>query len=87
MFIDYYSELFSTSNLNKLEEVLTTISCVVPDSMNADLVKPFLKQEVDMTLKQMVPLKVWGSDGMPPIFFQHYWDSIGDDVSYAVLLS
>ena len=55
--------------------------------MNADLVKPFLKQEVDMTLKQMAPLKAWGSDGMPPIFFQHYWDSIGDDVSYAVLLS
>ena len=81
----YYSELFSTSNLNQLEEVLVTISQVVPDSMNADLVKPFMKQEADMALKQMAPLKAPGPDGMPPIFYQHYWYSIGDDVSCAVL--
>ena len=85
MFIDYYSELFSTSNPNQLEEVLVTISQVVPDSMNADLVKSFVKQEVDMALKQMAPLKAPGPDGMPPIFYQHYWDSLGDDISYAVL--
>ena len=33
----------------------------------------------------MAPLKAPGPDGMPPIFFQYYWDSIGDDVSCAVL--
>ena len=38
-----------------------------------------------MALKQMAPLKAPGPDGMPPIFYQHYWDSIGDDVSCAVL--
>ena len=43
LFIDYYSELFSTSNPNQLEEVLVTISQVVLDSMNANLVKPFVK--------------------------------------------
>ena len=43
LFIDYYSELFSTSNLYQLEEVLVTISQVVPNSMNVDLVKPFVK--------------------------------------------
>ena len=85
LFIEYYSEHFSTSNPNQLEEVLAIISWVVPDSLNADLVKPFLKQEVDVALKQMAPLKVPGLDGMPPIFYQHYWDSIGDDMSCAVL--
>ena len=53
--------------------------------MNVDLVKPFVKQDVDMALKQMASLKVPGPDGMPPIFYQHYWDSIGDDVSCVVL--
>lgn len=85
LFIDYYSELFSTSNLNQLEEVLSTIPRVVHDSLNVDLVRPFLKQEVDVALKQMTPLKVPELAGMPPIFYQHYWNSIGDDVSYEVL--
>ena len=53
--------------------------------MNVDLVKPFVKQDVDMALKQMASLKVPGPDGMPPIFYQHYWDFIGDDVSCVVL--
>ena len=33
----------------------------------------------------MAPLKAPGSNGMPPIFFQHYWSSIGDDVVKAVI--
>ena len=65
--------------------MLENIPQVVLDSMNADLVKPFVKQEVDVALKQMAPLKAPGPDGMPPIFYQHYWDSIGDDVSCAIL--
>ena len=85
LFIDYYSELFSTSNPNQLEEVLATIIRVVPDLVNADLAKPFFKQEVDMALKQMAPLKATRPDGMLPIFYQHYWDSIGDNVSSVVL--
>ena len=44
-----------------------------------------LKQMVDMALKQMAPLKESGLDGMLPIFYQHYWDSIGDNVSCVVL--
>ena len=53
--------------------------------MNVDLVKPFVKQDMDMALKQRASLKVPGPDGMPPIFYQHYWDSIGDDVSCVIL--
>ena len=33
----------------------------------------------------MAPLKALGPDGMPPISFQHYWESIGDDVVKAVV--
>ena len=33
----------------------------------------------------MYPLKVPGSDVMPPLFFQHFWPTIGDVVIKIVL--
>ena len=33
----------------------------------------------------MAPLKALGLDGMPPVFYQHYWPSIGDDITEVVL--
>ena len=53
--------------------------------MNNSLIRNFSKVEVEVALKQMAPLKAPGPDGMPPAFFQHYWDSIGDDVVKAVV--
>ena len=53
--------------------------------MNLELLRVFTRQEVDMALKRMAPLKASGPDGMPPIFYQHYWSSIGEDVSCAML--
>ena len=33
----------------------------------------------------MAPLKAPGLDGMPPIFFQHFWPLVGDEVTTTVL--
>lgn len=33
----------------------------------------------------MTHLKAPGSNGMPPIFFQHHWKNISGDISRAVL--
>ena len=33
----------------------------------------------------MAPLKAPGPDGMPPLFYQHYWNLVGDDISNTVL--
>lgn len=38
-----------------------------------------------MALKQMYPLKAPGLDGMPPIFFQHFWSTCGEVVTSTVL--
>lgn len=40
--------------------------------MDADLIRDFMRQEVDLTLNQMAPLKALGPDGMPPFCYQHY---------------
>lgn len=77
--------LFSSSNLVQMEAVLKTTPQVVTAKMNGSLLGEFSKLEVDLALKQMSTLKALGSNGMPPIFYQHYWDKIGADVSLVVL--
>lgn len=85
LFIDYSNELFTSSNPSHIGDVLESVSWVVTEQMNSELLRVFTRQEVDVALKQMAPLKASGPDGMPPIFYQHYWSSIGEDVSCAML--
>ena len=85
MIVEYYNNLFTTSNPHDFGEVIECTKHVVSEEMNSYLIKNFSKAEVETALKQMAPLKAPGPDGMPPIFFQHYWESIGDDVVKAVV--
>ena len=50
------------------------------DEMQADLAWAYTSKEVDVAIKEMAPLKALGSDGMPPLFFQTYWNDIRMDV-------
>ena len=49
------------------------------------LAAKFVKAEIDEALQQMEPLKALGPDGLPPLFYQKLWTSIGEDVSSAIL--
>ena len=49
------------------------------------LKRTFQGSEVHSALKQMYHLKSLGPDGMPPLFFQHFWPSIGQLVTKTVL--
>ena len=72
--------------LNKcLERVLEGVQPVVSESMNEVLTRPYVREEVDVAIKQVAPLKAPGSDGMPPFFFQNFWSDIGLDVSESML--
>ena len=53
--------------------------------MNAKLVADFETSEVHDAIKQMAPLKAPCPNGMPPIFYQSYWDLLGGDVTSSVL--
>ena len=61
------------------------ISSVVIEDINSNLARVFTRQEVDYAIKQMGPLTASGPDDMPPLFYQKFWDSIVNDVSFAVL--
>ena len=84
-FLRYFSELFSSSNNCQPESALDTIQSLVIDDMNRLLNAEFTEEEVKVALNQMAPLKSPGPDGMPPLFFQHYWDLVGKNITTYVL--
>ena len=70
--VDYYQQLFTSSNPSMVEEVVAHIPCTITDELNAELLADFTREEVVVALKQMEPLKALGLDGLPPLFFQQY---------------
>ena len=57
--------------------VFEAIQPVVTEGMNGILTEDFSSQEMGLALKQMASLKTPSPDGMPSIFYQHYWKEIG----------
>lgn len=72
MVVDYYSKLFTSSELADIEEVVQYIRQVVTEEMNRNLIRTFSRDEVEVALKQMTPLKVPKPNGMPPIFSRNF---------------
>ena len=53
--------------------------------MNSSLTCKLREEEVLAALKQMAPLKAPGSDGIPSLFYQHFWSTADKDVTSSVL--
>ncbi|KAL5555894.1 hypothetical protein UlMin_038130 [Ulmus minor] len=53
--------------------------------MNNSLLKPFNEDEVKAAVFGMHPTKAPGFDGMPALFFQKYWQFLGQDVTRTCL--
>ena len=51
IFVDFYTRLFTSSNAHDIDRVLEGVNKVVFDSMNADLLMPYSKEEVDVAIK------------------------------------
>lgn len=81
----YYQVLFTTTNPSIIEAVVTDIPKTAAKEMNLSLEAVYTREEVKIALKQMEPLKAPRPDGLLPLFFQHYWQDIGDEVSQVML--
>ena len=81
----YYQDLFKLANPINLENTTQHIYPIINDEKNASLVADFEALEVQEAIKKMTPLKAPGLDGMPPIFYQNYWELLGEDVTSSVL--
>ena len=85
IFVEFYTRLFTQSQLHDLDRVLEGVKRVVTVDMNAELVKPYTMEEIVTAIKQMVPLKALGPDRMPHLCYQTFWQHIGPEVSEVAL--
>ena len=83
--IDYYQELFTTANLQQHKVATNSINSIVSEDMNAQLTSDFKVWEIQQAIKQIALLKAPGPDDMPHLFYQHYWNLVGDDVCQSIL--
>ena len=83
--VNYYKTLFALTEGNVSTSMLDCVPTVIDEEMNASLCHEFEACEVYIALQQMAPLKAPGLDGMPPLFYQHFWSTVNHDVTSSIL--
>ena len=83
--VDYFKHIFTSTAPTECNRILQGIETKVTPQMNAELTSEFAAIEVEQALKQMRPLSAPGPDGMSPIFFKSFWNTVGPDVIEASL--
>ncbi|PNX64854.1 hypothetical protein L195_g054234, partial [Trifolium pratense] len=73
VFINYFEELFSSSNPSNIEETCEVVKGKLSDNHKTWCEKEYTKEEVKEAIHQMHPIKAPGPDGLPALFFQKYW--------------
>ncbi|KAL0288036.1 UNVERIFIED_CONTAM: hypothetical protein Scaly_2745900 [Sesamum calycinum] len=78
----HFSRVFNSDqpSTTEIERGMEHLACRIEA-----LAQLFTKEEVVRALFQMAPMKSPGPDGMPPLFFQHFWPSVQGDVVPRVL--
>ena len=82
--LNYFSMIFR-SNGPTDSKVVEVIQPRISTAMNESLLHAFTAEEVSKALKQMHPKKAPGPDGMPPLFYQHFWPLMSNCVIKIVL--
>ena len=83
--VQYYQDLLQSTNQHLCTSATDSIQKVITEEMNSKLSFEFTQLEVKQAINQMASLKAPGPDGMPPFFYEHYWNLIGDDISNTML--
>lgn len=73
---DYFKIVFRKAGVELDFEDYSTAT-VISNVQNEALVADFTYEEFSNAVKQMHPDKAFGSDGLNPTFFQHFWSPMG----------
>lgn len=83
--MNFYRNLFSSSRGSISVGQLDMVDRRIDDSMAAELVMSYTREEVVRALKDMHPCKSPGPDGLPALFYKKYWDLLGEELCSLVL--
>ncbi|XP_075674729.1 uncharacterized protein LOC142643891 [Castanea sativa] len=72
LFVNYFSNLFTTSNPTGIDAILEGIIPKVMGEMNLNLTRNFLADEVHSAIQQMARLSAPGPNGMSPVFYKSF---------------
>lgn len=76
----FYDNLFATSSPSGYMDALDGLDEVVTQDMNEALEAKPSKVEIRSAVFQMHPTKAPGMDGFHALFYQKFWDVVGNDV-------
>lgn len=80
VFTDYFQNIFSTTNPCGIRECLNGLERKVTHSMNEQLVKELIVDEINCVISQMGAQKASGPDVLLACFYHDNWLTIGDEV-------
>lgn len=83
--VDYFKEIFTSSNPLKLNVVLDDVDYCISSDMATTLEEPFMKAEILAFLHQIHHTKAPSPDAMPVLFFQKFCHVIDKDVLHTIL--
>jgi len=82
--INYFSQLFTSAQPDRIEGILEAVPSRVTESMNDMLNRAYTEAEIREALSAMGPTKSPGPDGFNACFFQRFWHIVGKDVTSMV---
>jgi hypothetical protein len=74
---DYLISLFRSNGLADCRQLLQAVERKVTNEMNDNLTREFSAEEVKNTLDTIRDMKAPGPDGMPSLFYKHFWEVVG----------
>ncbi|XP_075636851.1 uncharacterized protein LOC142609107 [Castanea sativa] len=83
--VNYYKSLYTSTDRRVSTGILDFVSTLIDEEMNESLCREFEASEVASALQQMAPLEEPSPDGMPPLFYQHFWSTVNNDVTSPIL--
>ena len=80
----HFVNLYMTNAGYSLQSPQFEFNCMrLTDAENTPLGLQISREETTRAFKSFKPLKALGLDGLHPIFFQKFWDTVGDStISY-----
>ncbi|MCI24354.1 hypothetical protein A2U01_0045537, partial [Trifolium medium] len=83
--INHFKELFTSQVSTNVQETVNVVKNKINPNMYQMLSDEYTSLEVMQAIKDMKPLAAPGPDGLPALFYQNYWDIIGNDITKMAL--